>query len=104
MIVTKGIVEIEGKKLEIGGTIKANENSYYEGLIGFIEEIRTDKDKETENETDDIIVSFQMPENQELIAKLEKQFTALYGLEKKMNELCIDYVVCSYDEIDMIPF
>lgn len=101
MIVKRGLVEIEGKILEVGSYIVANDKSDYKGLIGVIEMIRTGKDKETENETDDIIVSFETPTNPKIISELEETFTALCGEIKHIDEIAIDEVVCSVDEIDM---
>ena len=43
-------LEFEGKKYAVGENIVGAETSEYEGLFGYIKEIRTDNDKDTENE------------------------------------------------------
>lgn len=45
---------INGKKYEIGNTAIANGTTVYKGAIGEITEIRTDKDKDTDNVGPDI--------------------------------------------------
>lgn len=53
--------QYENKTYTIGQRIFANGQSDWEGLFGVITEIRTDGDKETENETPDIYCSFDVP-------------------------------------------
>lgn len=42
---------IDGKEFKIGGGVFANDESEYMGLYGTVTEIRTDEDRETENDT-----------------------------------------------------
>ena len=51
---TGAAYQYEGMTFAIGQRIYANGQSDWEGLFGVITEIRTDGDKETENETADI--------------------------------------------------
>lgn len=100
MIINKGNVVINGKNFEIGGLVVPTSDSEYAGLIGVIEEIRSGQDKETENLSDDIIVNFFQPESEKVIKKLEENFSNLYRQEKKLNDIILDYVVFSADEIN----
>lgn len=45
---------IAGKEYQIGNFAMANGTSIYRGYVGKINEIRTDKDKETDNDGPDI--------------------------------------------------
>ena len=45
----------------VGSRVLANEASEYSGLFGRILEIRTDDDRETENDTPDIYCKFDTP-------------------------------------------
>lgn len=84
----------------IGEKIYANENSDWEGLFGFITEIRTDEDRETENETPDIYCSFEPPVLPEDIVELEKRFSVLYGEPKKLEDISLDEVIMAPEMID----
>ena len=48
-------IEYDGITYTIGEQIAANNQSEYEGLVGVIVEIRDGDDKETENDTPDIL-------------------------------------------------
>lgn len=50
---------INKRSVVVGSTVIANGNSIYKGRIGEIVEIRTDKDKETDNYGPDIYVDFE---------------------------------------------
>lgn len=51
----------EGVCYKVGGRIVANEASDYAGLFGNILEIRTEDDRETDNDTPDIYCAFDPP-------------------------------------------
>ena len=51
----------EGVCYKVGGRIVANEASDYAGLFGNILEIRTEDDRETDNDTPDIYCAFEAP-------------------------------------------
>ena len=91
-------VVCDGKEFAVGERIIATDSDYA-GLKGYILEIRTGKDKETENETDDIYCSFDMPETEEKIKLLEEHFSELFGEEKTREDLPIDLVIMAADEI-----
>ena len=83
----------------IGEKIYANENSEWEGLLGYITEIRTDGDKETENETPDIYCSFEVPAIPEDIRELEERFSDLYGEPKAIEDIPLDLVIMAPEMI-----
>lgn len=91
-------VLLEGKKFTLGERIIATDSDYA-GLKGQIFEIRTGSDKETENETDDIYCSFDIPEKKEEIKLLEEHFSQLYGEKKTIDDISLDLVIMAPDEI-----
>jgi hypothetical protein len=92
-----------GKTFTIGGRVHANEQSDYHGLDGYVVEIITDDDKDTGNKTDDIAIEFYIPQNPEMIAKIEKTFSHLHGNPKKIGELSLDYVFMAPEMLDVMP-
>lgn len=74
-------------------------DSDYAGLKGVITEIRTGNDKDTENETDDIYCSFDIPDDEDDLKNLEAHFSDLYGEKKTADELCLDLVIMAPEEI-----
>ena len=87
------ILEYEGRIFRVGDWVYANEGSAYEGLFGHIKEIRTDEDKDTENETADIYCEFMPPIIPAFIEKIEERFSKLYGEPKKLEDLALDEVI-----------
>lgn len=68
-------------------------------LDGNIIEIITGEDKETDNIGDDIAVCFDLPEDDESIKKIEKHFSKLYQEPKSIDDIALDYVLESGDDI-----
>mgnify|MGYP007127094237 FL=1 len=91
-------VTADGYTFAVGERIMAT-NSDYAGLKGYITEIRTGADKETENETDDVYCYFDFPESEEKVRLLEKHFSALYGEKKTRDDICLDSVIMAPEEI-----
>ena len=89
----------EGVTYRVGAEVVGTAESDYRGLNGFILEIRTGDDKETENETPDIHCYFDPPCLPSDIEELEKRFSALYGTEKKLEDITLDYVIMAPEEI-----
>ena len=87
----------------IGGPIIATDESEYQGLYGTITEIRTDEDRETENETPDIYCSFEPPVYPHEIRDFERVFSDLYGEPKTLDDISLDEVIMSPEMIRMIP-
>ena len=97
MIITKPGAEFlyDGKTYRIGDGVIANEESIYAGLVGEICEIRTGEDKETENETPDLICCFDLPELSADITEFQRRFSAAYMTEKKIEDIPLDSVIMS---------
>lgn len=89
------------KTFRIGGTVKAN-SSTYAGLTGMVFEIRTGRDKDTDNSGPDIYVAFDRPEDPELIKALEKRFSDLYKNPMTLDEVCLDEVIMAPEMLDVI--
>jgi hypothetical protein len=95
--------DCRSKTFYIGDKVVADINSGYYDLCGHILEISTGKDKETDNECEhDIIVNFELPQNKDAVNRLKKEWSVLYGLEKKLEDVALDYVVISADMIDRV--
>lgn len=105
MILNKSgeVFEYEGKKYKIGDRIVATDVSdEYEGLIGYITEIRDGIDKDTENETPDIYCTFYEPEMPYDIEQIEKRFSESYREQKKIEDIILDEVIMAPDMILVI--
>ena len=77
----------------VGSRVLANEASEYSGLFGRILEIRTDDDRETENDTPDIYCEFDPPCLSAARRALEQTFSELYGAPKRMEDLGLELVI-----------
>lgn len=88
-----------GVEYKIGQNIIARSESDYAGLFGTITEIRDGKDKETENVTPDIYCAFDKPILPCKISETEKRFSKLYGGAKKIDDIPLDCVILSPEEI-----
>lgn len=78
---------------KVGGRIVANEASDYAGLFGNILEIRTEDDRETDNDTPDIYCAFEAPVLSEDRLALEQTFSQLYREQKHIEDLGLDMVI-----------
>lgn len=95
--------EYKGKIYKIGAPIVGTDDSEYKGLFGRITEIRTDKDKLTDNETPDIYCSFDRPLLQQEINDVEARFSELYGEKKWIDDIILDEVILSPDMVKPLP-
>ena len=95
-------LEINGVFFGIGATVKGTDSSEYEGLTGHITEIRTDPDKDTENEGADIYCSFNPPETEEEIKNLEAIFSDLYQQPKTIDDIILDDVIMAAEMLQVI--
>jgi len=86
-----------------GQRVRTTDASDYAGLDGVILEIHTGEDKETDNLTPDIHCCFDFPESEADIRKLEERFSSLYNMPKKLDDLALDEVIMSPDELISIP-
>ena len=83
----------KGVCYKVGGRIIANEGSDYAGLFGNILEIRTEDDRETDNDTPDIYCAFDPPVLSTNRLALEQTFSQLYHEQKHIEDLCLDMVI-----------
>lgn len=97
---TGAAYQYEGMTFAIGQRIYANGQSDWEGLFGVITEIRTDGDKETENETADIYCSFDVPVLPADVTELEKRFSRLYREPKTIEDISLDEVIMAPEMIE----
>ena len=92
----------EGVTYTIGDKIFSNDNSDFRGLFGYIKEIRTGDDRETDNDTPDIHCYFYPPFEPEAIVELESRFSALYRSPKKLEDIALDEVIMAPDMIQVV--
>lgn len=88
----------DGKEFAIGDRIIATDSDYA-GLKGSITEIRTGRDKDTENTTDDIYCQFDLPDSKKEIALLESHFSKLFNEKKTIEDIYVDSIIMSACEI-----
>ena len=93
-------MKTNGKEFTVGMEIYCNEKSDYDGLFGKILEIRDGEDKETDNDTVDIVCELYPPEDAETAVKLEKRFSELYGKPMILKDISLDYTIMAPDMID----
>lgn len=93
------VFEYEGTTFTIGQPIIGTNQSEYEGLYGFITEIRDGEDKETENDTPDIYCTFELPVLPYDIDELGKLFSSLYQQPKKLEDIGLDEVIMAPEMI-----
>lgn len=91
-------ITADGITLSVGERVIATESDYA-GLKGYITEIRTGSDKETENETDDVYCCFDIPESEEKIKLLEEYFSDLFREKKTIDDISLDLVIMAPEEI-----
>lgn len=92
-------IVIDGTTYTIGMRVCGTDTSEYEGLFGSILEIRDGEDKETDNDTTDIICYFNPPENSYKVKQLEERFSVLYGMKKELDDISLDYVIMAPEMI-----
>ena len=94
-------MKINGREYTVGMEIFCNEKSDYAGLTGRILEIRDGDDKETDNDTVDIVCELDIPEDAETALKLEKRFSQLYGKPMILKNISLDYTIMAPEMIDL---
>lgn len=95
-------LNINDKTFYVGGKVWANEASDYAGLLGRVTEIRTGDDKETENEGPEICCSFDAPEHDAAIRRIEVRFSKLYQMPKRIEDLSLDDVIMAPEMLEPI--
>lgn len=95
-------LNINDKTFSIGEAVWVNRASDYAGLIGRITEIRTDGDKETENEGPEICCSFDVPERDAVVREIEARFSKLYQMPKQIGDLALDNVIMAPETLEAV--
>lgn len=95
---TDFIEKDDGRELHVGDIVVARDAGEYEGLLGEIIEI-TDTD-ETGNPGDyDVHCAFMPPVLKHEQKELERVFSDLYQMEKKLEDISLDDVIMSPEEL-----
>lgn len=92
----------DGITYTIGDRVVATGESAYEGLFGTIQEIRTGKDKSTDNDTPDLHCAFLPPAIPAEVVTLESRFSALYRQKKVLDDITLDEVIMAPEMIRVI--
>jgi len=92
----------DGTTYTIGDRVVATGESAYEGLLGTILEIRTGKDKSTDNDTPDFHCAFLPPAIPAEVVALESRFSALYKQKKVLDDISLDEVIMAPEMIRVI--
>ena len=92
----------EGVTYTVGDKIFSNDTSDFRGLFGYIKEIRTGDDRETDNDTPDFYCYFYPPFEPAAIAELESRFSALYRSPKRLEDIALDEVIMAPDMIRVV--
>ena len=71
-------------------------------IVDHIVAITTDGDMDTGNEAIDIYCDFEMPTDPEVIEKLEKRMSSLYGGPMTMADIYLDGIVMAPDELCIV--
>lgn len=93
-------ITVDGIFYFVGMHVLCNDASDYAGLYGVITEIRTDDDRETENDTPDIYCQFDVPVLPCEVRELEARFSSLYGQHKKLEEISLDVVIMAPEMLE----
>ena len=93
-------IHVDGVFFTVGMHVLANKTSEYDGLYGVITEIRTDDDRETENDTPDIYCQFDVPVLPKEVKELESRFSALYRRPMKLEDISLDMVIMAPDMLE----
>ena len=96
------VFKTDGRTFTIGGVVWANGASDYAGLIGRVTEIRTGDDKETENDGQDIVCAFDIPEKEAVVKVIEARFSKLYRMPKQIDELLLDSVIMAPEMLEPV--
>ena len=95
-------IEFEDITYTVGAAVSVDKRSDYAGLVGKITEIATGGDMDTDNDCIDIYCDFEEPTDPEVIEKLEKRFSYIYGEPRALQDICLDGIVMAADEIWLI--
>ena len=74
-------LDFNGEVYRVGDMVMAKPGNHYAGSMGVISEIRTENDKETENEFPDIYCRFNTPVSPETMPYIRKEFEDTHGFD-----------------------
>lgn len=74
-------LNFNGEVYRVGDKVMAKPGNHYAGSMGVISEIRTENDKETENEYPDIYCRFNVSVSPEKMPYIRKGFEDIYGFD-----------------------
>lgn len=92
----------DGNTYTVGDRVIATEESAYERLFGTILEIRTGRDKSTDNDTPDFHCAFLPPAIPAEVVTLESHFSTLYKQKKVLDDITLDEVIMAPEMIRVI--
>lgn len=95
-------IEIDGKLFKIGNYVIGTNAGDYDGIIGIIREIRTNSDKETDNNTADIYCDFLKPVMKNDIKTVEDRFSKIYKSDYKIDDIDFSGVILAPKMLDII--
>lgn len=95
-------IEIDGKLFKIGNYVIGTSAGDYDGIIGIIREIRTNSDKETDNNTADIYCDFLKPVMKNDIKTVEDRFSKIYKSDYKIDDIDFSGVILAPKMLDII--
>ena len=96
------VLKYQGEEYQVGTTVKANAQSVYEGLIGFITEIRTGKDKETKNPSPDIYCDFIKPNFQKELQVFQHRYVKSYNEPFDLDNINLDGVIMAPEMLVLV--
>ena len=96
------VLKYQGEEYQVGTTVKANAQSVYEGLIGFITEIRTGKDKETKNPGPDIYCDFIKPNFQKELQVFQHRYVKSYNEPFDLDNINLDGVIMAPEKLVLV--
>lgn len=89
-------------KIVLGSRVRANNFSMYRGLEGTVIDIKEGDSKDTDNSGRDIYVSFEYPDDEIELRKIEEVLSESYKDSIKLSEISIDEVIMADYMLDLI--
>ena len=93
-------ITFNGVNFYVGMRVHANQLSDYAGLYGIITEIRTEDDRETDNDSPDIYCRFDAPVLSMEVAVLEARFSYLHMKRMTLDDISLDMIVMAPEMLE----
>lgn len=93
-------ITVNGANFRVGMRVHANQLSDYAGLYGVITEIRTEDDRETENDSPDIYCRFDAPVLSMEVDVLEARFSSLHMKRMTLDDISLDMIVMAPEMLE----